>query len=364
MKSFEELQDFPDLKGRSLGKVERIRLRVVPDQIARSVGTQLQGIESFLGSNDAFPLECGSAGELGFELANYEEWPELVRVSTPTLGFRSLGTETLPGVYKRSGQKAVFVDFKTQRTPVAIVDNSGDGLLLWYESGVLQVGQILNLRGVYELGVSLNSDLKDWVKETHDKWLISEISQLCSLSTPMRATPMSHWIAMGIYLRYEEIQDPEDRADRVQKLLGGTLPDKEKRVREWVQALPESTFAALKRAVLNEIDVLREILLQIEDRFMTGDEIKESDVRALCRRRDEISGSQRLFSYAGTDVGRAQEWDSTLRRLDEIGEALMQDLRLDGLQFEEDEYLRRASFLRSSDWWTALVWPELEVDEI
>ena len=355
MKSFQEIRDLLGLGGRTLGRVEEIRLRREQGDVARGFVAKEQALASFLLEEEALFLECGAAEEMGFELANFEDWPEMVRVYTPGRGFRALLTAALPGVHERSEEEAFFVDFRQYAAPLAIVDDRGEGLLLRYQEGVLEVSQILDLRDVPAPQIVLNSDLETWVKETGDDWLIGEVSQLCGLSLGM-----SHWIAVGIYLRLEEMQNAQERAARVRNLLSGELPEKERRVREWVRGLPQSTVEALQRVAYAEVEDLREALLGVEADFMTGEEIEESHIRALCRRRDELAGVGLLLSY---HAGDAEEWDLSLGKLDEIGEGLIKDLRRDGLHFEEDEYLRRASFVRASDWWTALVGSDLEENE-
>lgn len=333
------------LENSLLGKVEELELR--GEDVARGYAALDISAEEFVRDHEPLFLTAKAAEEMDFRVAYFEERPQLVRVWTPEGPFHVLSANDDTSVYE-SEDGEYYLDFARLNTPVALVNEAGEGLFLEESDHRLRIGQLLRVPESLSLTVELSSPVETWLESSDDPWVCELVRQKIAL-----ASGWEYLAALGTLHRLEKVTDKGRRDEFIKQMLTGTPPAFRERALQWADALDAQSVDKLTALTLGALEQLQDEMEVIRQDYEEGANIDRQKVLDMLHLRDDIESALVLLSR--TD--KLETLAAPVESADQVGAVLARDLHLE-FDFIDDERIRRASQIDPTAWWGRLAYPE------
>jgi hypothetical protein len=339
----DEILEALGLEQSSVGETSVIELYGA-DEVARGFVDDVERVfESFAEQAEAVFLDAAEADEIGFKLAQFEDWPELVRVWAPSAEFHPVTADESVSVYSTEPDE-FFVEASAQNLPIAFVDSRGEGLILDREGSGLVVGQLVKVPDSVGVPVQVDFDIESWLEACSDEWLCEQVREKLRLEDAWQ-----HFVSVGLIHRMERPSSAEDARKMVEKLLAGEAVLERNRALEWARALDEATADKLASTTLAAVERLQSGLQEIARDFEEQEVVLREDVRRLLHLRDDIASALVLLNQTES----FERVGGSVVLVDRTGEELVDKLA-EEIQLRDDERLRRAISCNPEAWWTRL----------
>lgn len=297
----------------------------------------------------AEPVNARVIDEMSFEVVYYEAWPGILGVKPPGSDFHVITASTpkTEAVVSRSREGSFLIDVRQAKSPVAVVDEAGEGLLLAVADERLVVEQVIRLPDELFAPLEVESPLETWIASSEDSWLRKQVEKRLD-----RCDPWHHLVAMGLYYRLRRPRQRGDMPaeDAVKLLLAGETLPRDENVLTWTRQLDGREADRLASLTLATMEQLREELDELSRDF-DGDEIVlERDIQNALYLRDDIECA--LVMLGHTSVRDRLSY--SVQSVDRHGQALVSRL-VGEFDAQVDERLMRAISSTPEGWWTEVV---------
>jgi hypothetical protein len=314
------------------------------DEVARGFVDDVERVfESLAEQAEAVFLDAAQADEIGFRLAQFEDWPELVRVWTPSAEFHPVTADESISVYSTEPDE-FFVEAIAQNLPIAFVDSRGEGLILGREGSGLIVGQLVRVPDSIGVPVQVDFDIESWLQAASDDWLCEEVRDKLD-----HEDAWQRFVSVGMIHRMERPSSAEDARKMVEKLLVGEAVPERNRALEWAKGLDEATADKLAATTLAAVERLQSGLQKLARDFEEQEVVLREDVRRLLHLRDDIASALVLLNQTES----LERVEGAVVLVDRFGEELVDKLA-EEIQLRDDEQLQRAISCNPEAWWTRL----------
>lgn len=341
------------LESATLGDISRVQL-VEDSYVARGfvAATPAQDSAFFKEQADV-SLGLDAVDAMGFWVANYAQWQQLVRVLVPEgQAFRWVSSTPAPAV--REGESGeYFVEFTQPGGAVAFLNAQNEGVLLYYEGRDLLGAQVLQFPDGLFKTPALTSPIETWLASTQNPWLRQAVRAQLS-----RGDSWWHWVAVGLFYRFWVPDTREARRQLMQTLLAGGQAEQTKDILSWVQGLPADMVDWLADRTLMALERLHLGLQEIDGYVQDGELVLEAEMREVLTLRDDIECAKVLLYQRA----QYQKVVGAIRVVDALGEMVVRALAAE-FDLNDDARLFQAVVANPEGWWTRLSGADVEGSE-